>query len=66
MFERRVVISGGEDTNFNELKSVECYDLLADEWVSMPSTINQYRDHRLLVYNLIIRDWITKKNTHEV
>ena len=43
------VISGGKDNVFNELNTVESYDVIADNWSQMPNMINGHSLHESVV-----------------
>ena len=47
VFEGRVVVSGGTNSNEN-LRSVEAYDHVADKWSYMPNMINEIYGHELV------------------
>ena len=49
VFEGRIVVSGGMCTSWNDLNTVESYDVIADEWSSMPNMINGHSLHELVV-----------------
>ena len=48
VFQGNILVSGGYDTDQNELNTVESYDAFADEWTSMPNTIDNYSYHSLV------------------
>ena len=48
VFEGRIIISGGRDNN-DELNTVESYDVVADEWSSMPNMTGVKSFHSLVV-----------------
>ena len=45
----RIVVSGGEDYFYENLKSVESYDASADEWTRLPDMVHARSAHRSLV-----------------
>ena len=49
IFEGRIVVSGGWDENYNELNTIESYDVIADEWSSMPNMTSGKALHGLVV-----------------
>ena len=49
VFEERIVVSGGKDSGYNKLRTVESYDVIADEWSPMPDMINGKSSHSLVV-----------------
>ena len=49
VFEENVIVAGGWDINENDLRSVECYDVIADEWSPMPNMIESKCGHSLVV-----------------
>ena len=49
VFKENILVSGGMDSNKNELNTVESYDAFANKWTSMPSTINRHYCHSLVV-----------------
>ena len=48
-FQGNILVSGGSDSDDNELNSVESYDVFADKWSSMANMINRHDDHSLVV-----------------
>ena len=48
LFEGRIVVSGGEDTDEYSLDTVESYDAIANSWISMPNTITSHSHHGLV------------------
>ena len=48
VFQGNIVVSGGMNY-YNDLNSVESYDVFANKWSLMPSTINSHRCHSLVV-----------------
>ena len=51
VFKERIIVSGGLNNNFNDLNSVESYDVLPDKWSSMPNMNSGKYDHSLVVVN---------------
>ena len=50
VFEERIVVSGGHyDGGYNNLRTVESYDVVADTWYTMPNMINIRSYHSLVV-----------------
>ena len=49
VFQGNIVVSGGTDNVDNELKSVESYDVFADNWSQMPDMINNHKFHSSVV-----------------
>ena len=49
VFEGRIVVSGGVDNNYNELNTVELYDVIVDKWSSKSNMINSQSEHSLVV-----------------
>ena len=49
VFEGRIVVSGGYDNNDNKLNTVESYDVIADDWSSMPNMNDSKYWHSLVV-----------------
>ena len=49
VFEGSIVVCGGEDGHGLGLRTVEKYDVLADEWSSMPNMIHGKNYHSLVV-----------------
>ena len=49
VFEERIVVSGGLITEYDELNSVESYDVLPNKWSSMPNMNSGKRSHSLVV-----------------
>ena len=48
VFEGNVTVAGGCDNDNNKLRSVESYDVVADEWSPMPNMINGKYCHSLV------------------
>ena len=48
VFEERIIVSGGWDTNGDDLKTVESYDVITDEWSSMPNMTDSKVQHSLV------------------
>ena len=49
VFEERIVVTGGCDNNFNDLNTVESYDVAADSWSAMLNMIERREQHSLVV-----------------
>ena len=49
VFEGKIVVSGGMDDNHNIFNTVESYDVIADQWSSMPNMIDGKCGHSLVV-----------------
>ena len=67
VFQGNIVVSGGIDNDNVSLKTVECYDVVADEWTSMPSMIESKILHSLVVVkNKLFAIGGTRSDTCEV
>ena len=49
VFEERIVVSGGWSNNYNMLDSVESYDVLPNNWSTMPNMNSGKCNHSLVV-----------------
>ena len=49
VFEGNIVVSGGIDNNYIDLKTVESYNVVADEWSSLPNMNDSVYCHSLVV-----------------
>ena len=49
VFQGNIVVLGGENNSYNDLNTVESYDVFANRWSQMPNTINVYSHHNLVV-----------------
>ena len=49
VFEGNVVVAGGLDNESIKMRSVQSFDVIADEWLSMPDMINAKCGHSLVV-----------------
>ena len=47
-FDGKMVVAGGMDENLTKMKTVEYYDVTADEWSSMASMNDGKGNHRLV------------------
>ena len=48
VFDGKVVVSGGLDGNRTALNTAQCYDVVADEWSSMPGMVEGKSNHALV------------------
>ena len=48
VFKGRILVSGGKGIGNNKMKSVESFDVIADEWSLMPDMINVKSGHSLV------------------
>ena len=48
VFNGNIVVSGGMDRRYNDLNSVESYDVFANEWTPMPNMKNSHSEHSLI------------------
>ena len=49
VFEEKIIVSGGLDDNYNFLNSVESFDVLPDNWSTMPNMNSGKSEHSLVV-----------------
>ena len=66
VFEDRIVVSGGLNSNYNSLSTVESYDVLPDKWSPMPNMNYGKRLHSLVVCKNKLFAISQKASTFEV